>query len=172
MSTWLQDIRYGVRMLLKNPGVTLLAVCALALGIGANAAIFSGLNGLFLRPLPVQNPNQLVELAFGQKGAVGEFNFSIPDFRDVRDQENSFTDMFAYDVEVDGLSDGRRADHIVTSFVTGNYFATLGLRPALGRLILPSEGNIDGYNPVLVLGYSYWQSRFAGDPKGVHGRGR
>jgi MacB-like periplasmic core domain len=140
-------------------------VVVLALGIGANAAIFSGLNGLFLRPLPVQNPNQLVELAFDQKGDVGEFSFSIPDFRDIRDQEDRLTGMFAYAVGLDGLSDGRRADHIITSFVTGNYFTMLGLKPALGRLILPSEGNITGYNPVLVLGYSYWQSRFAGDPK-------
>jgi predicted permease len=93
------------------------------------------------------------------------FNFSYPDFRDVRNQAKTFASTLAFAVGFDGLSDGRRADHIVTSFVTGNYFTALGLKPALGRLILPSEGNITGYNPVLVLGYSYWQSRFAGDAK-------
>jgi macrolide transport system ATP-binding/permease protein len=164
MSTILQDMKHGWRVLARNPGFTAAAIIVLALGIGANIAIFSGLNGLFLRPLPVQEPNQLVELGFGQKGVVGEFNFSYPDFRDIRNQETRDLELFAYRVGLDGLSDGRRTDRIITSFVTGDYFTALGLKPALGRLILPSEGDISGSNPVLVLGYSYWKSRFAGDP--------
>jgi macrolide transport system ATP-binding/permease protein len=165
MAILFQDVKFGWRMLARNPGFTAVAVTVLALGIGANAAIFSGLNGLFLRPLPVHDPGQLVEFAFGQKGAIGEFNFSYPDFRDVRNQGRGFARLFAYAVGYDGFSDGRRADRIVTSFVTGSYFTMLGIKPVLGRLILPSEGQATGYNPVLVLGYSYWQSRFAGDPR-------
>lgn len=169
MGGLLQDVRFGWRMLGRNPGFTTVAVITLALGIGANVALFSVLNGLFLRPLPIPNPNQLVELAFGQRGAFGEFNFSYPDFQDIRDQVTGFSGMLAYRVGFDGLTDGRRVDSISASFVTGNYFTLLGLKPALGRLILPSEADISGSNPVLVLGYSYWRSRFAGDP-GVIGK--
>ncbi|MDE3181157.1 MAG: ABC transporter permease, partial [Acidobacteriota bacterium] len=160
-----RDLHYGLRQLARNPGFAVAAVVVLALGIGANVAIFCGLNGLFLRPLPVKNPNQLVEFAFGQRGALGEFNFSYPDFRDLRDQMTTVQDIFAYRFGVDGLSDGHHAGRIVTSFVTGNYFAALGLKPALGRLISSEEGNPAGSNPVLVLGYSYWRSRFGGDPR-------
>lgn len=169
MTTIIQDVRYGLRTLGKHPGFTAAAVITLALGISVNVALFSVLNGLFLRPLPVPKPGQVVELAFGQRGASGEFNFSYPDFRDIRDHETSFTDLLAFRVGFDGLSDGRRVDRIAASFVTGNYFTLLGLKPALGRLILPSEGNISSSDPVLVLGYSYWQSRFAGSP-GVIGK--
>lgn len=169
MGTILQDLKFGWRQLARNPGLTAVAIIVLALGIGANVALFSVLNGLFLRPLPVREPNQLVGLAFGQRGASGEFNFSYPDFQDIRSQETSFTGMLAYRIGLDGLSDGHRVDRVSGSFVTGNYFSLLGLKPALGRLILPSEGNISSSNPVLVLGFSYWKSRFAGDP-GVIGR--
>lgn len=169
MTTINQDVRYGLRVLAKHPGFTAIAVITLALGIGANIALFSVLNGLFLRPLAVRNPSRLVELAFGQRGAFGEFNFSYPDFQDIRDQETSFSGMLAYRVEFDGLSDGRQVDRVAASFVTGNYFTLLGLKPALGRLISPSEGNVSGSNPDLVLGYFYWKSRFASDP-GVIGR--
>jgi predicted permease len=167
MSTILQDLKHGWRVLTRNRGFTAAAIIVLALGIGANVAIFSGLNGLFLRPLPVERPNQLVELGFGQKGAFGEFNFSYPDFRDIQNQESGFLEMFAYDVGLDGLNSGRRTDRVVTSFVTGNYFSVLGLKPAVGRLIVPAEGNPTGDDSVLVLGYSYWKSRFDGDPNVV-----
>lgn len=169
MSTLFQDLRYGLRMLGKNPGFTAMAIVTLALGIGASTAIFSGINGLFLRPLPVKDPGRLVGLAFGQRGASGEFNYSYPDFRDVRDQETSFDDVFAYRVGFDGLSDGRTVGRVAAAYVTGNYFSALGLKAALGRLILPSEDNVSGTDPVLVLGYSYWKGHFGGDP-GVIGK--
>ncbi|MGH9444226.1 MAG: ABC transporter permease [Terriglobia bacterium] len=168
MSTLLNDLRFGWRQLARNPGFTVVAVITLALGIGANTAIFSVVNGVFLRGLPAQNPNQLVGLSFHPKGGLG-FYFSYPDFEDIRKQANSFSSMFAYDIELDGLSDGHRANQVVTSYVTGNYFTTLGLKPALGRVILPSEGKISGSDPVLVLGYSCWKERFGGDP-GVLGK--
>lgn len=169
MTTIIQDLRYGLRMLGKNPGFTAMAIVTLALGLGASATIFSGINGLFLRPLPVKDPGRLVGLAFGQRGASGEFNFSYLDFQDLRDQETRFDGMFAYRVGFDGLSDGKTVDRVAAAYVTGNYFSVLGLKPTLGRLILPSEDNVSGQDPVLVLGYSYWKSRFGGDP-GVIGK--
>lgn len=169
MGTVIQDLKFGLRTLGRNPGFTAVAVVTLAIGIGVNVALFSVLNELFLRPLSVQQPSQIVELAFGQRGAFGEFNFSYPDFRDIRDHVTSFSGMLAYRFGFAGLGDGRRVERVSASYVTGNYFTLLGLKPALGRLILPSDGNVSTSNPVLVLGYSYWKSRFDGNP-GVIGR--
>lgn len=164
MGTVIQDLKFGLRSLGRNPGLTAVAVVTLAIGIGVNVALFSVLNDLFLRPLPVRQPSQIVELAFGQRGAFGEFNFSYPDFRDIRDQETSFSGMLAYRFGFAGLGDGRRVERVSASYVTGNYFTLLRLRPALGRLIQPEDGNVSSVNPVVVLGYSYWKSRFAGNP--------
>jgi macrolide transport system ATP-binding/permease protein len=168
MSTLLRDLRFGWRQLARSPGFTAIAVITLALGIGANTAIFSIINGVFLRGLPAQDPDQLVGLSFHQKGVLG-FNFSYPDFQDIRQQANQFSSILGCMTNLDGLSEGNRADQVITSYVTGNYFTTLGLKPALGRLILPSEGKISGSDPVLVLGYSYWKERFGSDP-GVLGK--
>jgi predicted permease len=168
MSTLLRDLRFGWRQLTRNPGFTVIAVITLALGIGANTAIFSIINGVFLRGLPAENPNRLVGLSFHQKGGLG-FYFSYPNFQDIRQQANRFSSMLACVTNLDGLSEGDRADQVITSYVTGNYFTTLGLKPALGRLILPSEGKISGSDPVLVLGYSYWKERFGSDP-GILGK--
>ncbi|HTV55772.1 MAG TPA: ABC transporter permease [Terriglobia bacterium] len=172
-SNWLeslaQDLRYGLRQLRRNPGFTAVAVITLALGIGANTAIFSVVNAVFRRGLPAYHPGQLLGLSFHQKGSSGQYTFSYPDFEDIRKQAGCFSDMFAYHIGLDGLNEGTRTDQIITSFVTGNYFTALGLRPALGRLLLPTEGKVPGSDPVLVLGYSYWRERFGGDP-GVIGK--
>jgi predicted permease len=170
METLLQDIRYGVRMLLKNPGFMIVAVITLALGIGANTAIFSMVDAFLLRPLPVADPAQITVLAFQQKHGNFLTQFSLADYRDIRDQSTSaFSDVFAYQFGLDGLSVDGKADRVMTNYVSGNYFTALGLKPALGRLILPSEGDVAGADPVMVLGYSYWQTRFGGDP-GIVGR--
>jgi predicted permease len=154
-------------MLEKNPGFAAVAVLALALGIGANTAIFSVVNGLLLRGLPVQDPGGLVTLGFSHKKDVGLSLVSYPDFEDIQRQANGWVDLFLYRFGVDGLSAGDRADHIWTNYVTGNYFTELGIKPALGRLILPSEGKVPGSDPVMVLGYSCWQTQFGGDPSVV-----
>ncbi len=164
-----QDLRYGLRQLRRNPGFTIVAVLTLALGIGANTALFSVVNALILRGLPVSNPDRLVSLAFHQKKSRILPTFSYPDLKDIRDQVGNSMEVFAYRFGMDGLSDGGHADRIVTNYVTGNYFSALGLKPALGRLILPFEGGPSRSDPVIVLGYSYWKSRFAGDP-GVVGK--
>ncbi|MGA9055820.1 MAG: ABC transporter permease [Terriglobia bacterium] len=164
MVTLLQDLKYGLRMLARNPGFTAVAVLTLALGIGANAAIFSVVNGLFLRGLQVQDPGALVTLGFTHKKDVGLSLVSYPDFEDIQRQANRWVDLFAYRFGVDGLNAGDRADHILTNYVTGDYFTALGTKPALGRLILPSEGKVPGADPVIVLAYSCWKTRFGGDP--------
>jgi predicted permease len=170
METLLQDIRYGARMLMKNPGFLIVAVITLALGIGANTAIFSMVDAFLLRPLPVKDPAPITVLAFQQKQGNFLTQFSLADYRDIRDQSTGvFSDVFAYQFGLDGLSVDGKADRVMTNYVTGNYFSSLGLKPALGRLILPSEGDVPGADPVMVLGYSYWQTRFGGDP-GIIGR--
>src|SRR5271155_2137829 len=170
METLLQDIRYGARMLMKNPGFLIVAVITLALGIGANTAIFSMVDAFLLRPLPVKDPAQITVLAFQQKQGNFQTQFSLADYRDIRDQSTGvFSDVFSYQFGLDGLSVDGKADRVMTNYVSGNYFSALGLKPALGRLILPSEGEVPGADPVMVLAYSYWQTRFGGDP-GVVGR--
>jgi len=170
METLLQDIRYGARMLMKNPGFMIVAVITLALGIGANTAIFSMVDAFLLRPLPVKDPAQITVLAYQLKQGNFQTQFSVADYRDIRDQSAGvFSDVFAYQFGLDGLSVDGKADRIMTNYVSGNYFSALGIKPALGRFILPSEGDVVGADPVMVLGYSYWQTRFGGDP-GIIGR--
>ncbi|HEV2388855.1 MAG TPA: ABC transporter permease [Candidatus Acidoferrales bacterium] len=170
MSAMAQDVKLGLRTMLKSPGFTAVAVATLALGIGANTALFSMVDSFLLRPLPVKNPGQLTVLAFDQGSHSGEGQFSCPDWQDVQAQTGDvFSDVAAYQMGLDGLNVSGHADRLLTGFVSGDYFTMLGLRPALGRLILPSEGKTKGGDPVLVLSYGYWQSHFAGDP-GVVGR--
>jgi predicted permease len=164
MGTLAQDIRYGVRMLLKTPLLTAVVAVTLALGIGANALIFSFVNGFLLRPMPVPHPEQIAILAANQKGDSSFlYSFSNPEFVDFRKQADSFADLAGYILAQPGLSADGRVDQVVASYVTGNYFSVLGVKPALGRLILGSEENQTGEQPVVVLGYSYWQKRFGGD---------
>jgi len=155
---------------MKNPGFMIVAVITLALGIGANTAIFSMVDAFLLRPLPVADPEQITVLASQQKQGNFVTQFSVADYRDIQNQTSSvFSDVFAYQFGLDGLSVDGKADRIMTNYVSGNYFSALGLKPALGRFILPSEGDVLGRDPVMVLGYSYWQTRFGGDP-GIVGR--
>ncbi len=164
METLMQDIRYGVRMLMRNPGFMIVAVITLALGIGANTAIFSMVDGILLRPLPVHDPAQITVLAFQQQKGNIQTQFSVADFRDIRSQSaEAFSDVFAYQFGLDGLSVDGKADRIMTNYVSGNFFPALGIKPELGRFILPSEGETVGADPVMVLSYSYWKTRFGGD---------
>ena len=163
---FVQDLRYGLRMLRKNPGFTAVAVITLALGIGANAAIFSLVDSFLLRPLPVDHAEQITILDRPQKQGFALPLFSIPDYRDLRDQTTDvFSGMFSYMSGFDGLGVNGKAERIRTSYVSGNFFSTLGIKPALGRFILPSEGNTPGADPVMVLSYNYWQEHFAADPE-------
>jgi macrolide transport system ATP-binding/permease protein len=161
-----QDIRFGLRLLRKNPGFTAVAVITLALGIGANSAIFSVVDSFLLRPLPVADPGQVTIFDRPQKEGFALPLFSIPDYRDLRDQSTKvFSGMFSYLTRFDGLSVNGKAERIRTYYISGNFFSTLGMQPATGRFILPSEGETPGADPVMVLSYTYWKGRFGGDPE-------
>jgi predicted permease len=171
LETLLRDVRFGLRLLTKSPGLTFILVITLALGIGVNAAIFSVVNGFLIRPLPVAHAQQIVVLASRQLDApLGASMWSYPDLADFRRQAvDTFSDLFVYKPYPIGLSADGRADQLIVSCVSGNYFSALGLKPALGRLLLPGEGEGPGDPLLVVLGYSYWQSRFGGD-RSVIGR--
>ena len=162
-SIW-QDVRYGWRALSKSPGFTILAVVTLGLGVAVNATIFSVVNGILLRPLPVPHPEEITVLTMTLPGNATDSSFSYPDYLNVQAQNDSFSSVFGYRVSLGGLETDGKGDHCVFSRVTGNYFSALGVKPALGRLILPTEGQTANADPVIVLGYSYWQKRFGGDP--------
>jgi predicted permease len=165
LNTVLQNLRSALRQLTKKPGVTAVVVTTLALGIGANVTIFGIVNGLLLRPLPVPEPKQVAVLAAEQRGApVGVYFLSYPELIDLRKQCDAFSDLFAYQVALDGLSADNKADRLLASYVTGNYFSALRVKPFLGRLFSSGEGETQGSESSLVLDYSYWQKRFAGSP--------
>ncbi len=169
MGTLIQDIRYGVRMLLKNPAMTLVAALTLALGIGANTTIFSAVNGLILRPLPVANADRLVVFGAQQQGGDNFNHFSYPDFADVRAQSDGFSHVMAYTLTLAGMESEGRTEPTILSYVSGNYFQALGLNPYQGRLIYGQETEKAGTENVIVLGYGYWKKRFNSDP-GIVGK--
>jgi predicted permease len=164
MATLWQDVRYALRMLRKSPMLTGIVILTLALGIGANTAIFGVVNGFLLRPLPVKSPEQIMVLAGKREGdTLGIYTLSYPQLADFRKQADGFSDIFASQISLGGLSVNGTPNQFVYARVTGNYFSGLGLQAALGRLFLSSEGEAGGKDPYVVLGYSYWQKRFGGD---------
>jgi macrolide transport system ATP-binding/permease protein len=165
LETFFGDLRYAFRALRRSPGFALVAILTLALGIGANGTIFSIVDSILLRPLPVRDPGQVVVLAFQQKHGHLVPYFSYPDFRDLERQSGGvFSGLLAYRAGLDGLSTTGQADHVLVNYVTGNTFSLLGLRPYLGRLILPGEGRALGADPVIVFSYDFWRSHFGADP--------
>jgi macrolide transport system ATP-binding/permease protein len=164
MRTLLQDLRYCFRMLWKSPGFTVIAVVTLALGIGVNSAIFSGVSAFILRPMPVERPDELVR-AFEVSRADGEYNdVSYPDYIDYRDQTGVFDGLLAHTLVQAALSDKDQNDIIYGELVSGNYFDVLRVHPLLGRGFLADEDKTPGAAPVVVLGYNLWQRRFNSDP--------
>jgi putative ABC transport system permease protein len=160
-----RDVAYAIRILRKHPFSSFAVVLTLAIAIGANTAVFSIVNFLIFRPLPIKEPSQIYVLAFRQNQALGS-QTSIPNFLDIqRSSRDVFQYLIGYKLGIDGLSVDGRADRITTSFVTGDYFVALGIKPELGRFVLPSEGTISGADPIVVLSYSYWRTRFRGDPQ-------
>ena len=164
----LQDIRFGLRMLAKSPGVAIVIVVTLALGIGANTAIFGIVNGFLLRPLPVRDPDQITVLAIQQKDApIGSSGFAYPEFVDFREQAKAFSDVFAIVLSNVQLAYRGESRQCFANYVSRDFFAALGVTPAAGRLFLPNEGETPGEPLIAVLGYSYWQKRFHGDAGAV-----
>jgi putative ABC transport system permease protein len=169
MGTLLQDLRFAFRQLKKAPSFAVTAVLTLALGIGANTAIFSLVNSLLLKPLPVPNAHQIMTLVPRENNGPLQQVFSWPEFKEIRAQSGrSFSDVFAYTLSLDGFATpGQQPDRIMTTFVSGNFFEGLGLKPAAGRLFLRGEGEVLGHDPIVVLSYDYWQKKFNGDPNVV-----
>jgi predicted permease len=169
VETLWQDVRYGLRQLRRSPGFTVVAVLTLGLGIGANTAIFSLGNVFMFRPLPVKDAERLAVVAVKYHADDDPGQLSYLDYQDYLKQASVFTDMTFYDLHLSGLGYRGHADRIIMAYVPSNFFTMLGLRPALGRLIAPGEGDEPKTGPVVVLGHSYWLRRFGGDP-GVIGR--
>ncbi|HNJ43550.1 MAG TPA: ABC transporter permease, partial [Acidobacteriota bacterium] len=160
----LQDLRFAFRMLIKNPGFSGVAILTLALGLGANAAIFIVFNAVVLRPLPYRAPDRLVTV-WGKIPGNGleKLSASVPEFGDYRGQTNIFSVLAAYSsigVNVTGGSDPQR---VRSTFATADIFPLLGVTPLLGRPFLPEEDK-PGSDDVVVLSYGLWQRRFGGDP--------
>src|SRR5215510_8475598 len=163
-----QDLRYAVRMLGKNPGFTVIAVLTLGLGLGANTAIFSLVNTVLLRPLPVDRPDRLVTLNNGT--GRGMFPaFSYPNYKDFRDRNDVFSGLMGYRFAQLSLSHDGVNERLWGYLVTGNYFETLGVKAALGRVISADDDRSAGAHPVAVVSYKCWRQRFGGEP-GVIGK--
>src|SRR5690348_3324423 len=166
-----QDLRYGVRVLAKTPGFTLIAVLSMAIGIGANAAMFSVADGLALRPLQVPRPGEVMAITgstdeerdafFGSDSGI-----SYPDYVGLRDRTRTFAGLVAYDDMFVSVAD--RADEpprgSLGLAVSGNFFDVLQLKPFLGRTFVPGDDHVGGRDAVVVLAYHTWVERFASDP--------
>ena len=175
METLFQDLRYAIRTLAKTPAFTVVAVITLALGIGANTAIFTLVNALLLKMLPVNNPQNLVIV--GDPTAANERAngtpqievFSYPLYKQLRDRNSVFSGLCAaasdHHTEVDtGQGNGPTTEKINLRMVSGNYFSVLGIEPAAGRVFSDADDTAEDANPVVVLGYDYWQRKFALSP--------
>ncbi len=158
--TW-QDIRFGLKMLRKNPGFTAVAVLTLALGIGANTAIFSVVNAVLLRPLPYPEPGQLVQLRVDWSGSPSTVIGSAT-FVEVKAQSQSLARIAAYNGGDMTLTGAGSAERIVAGAVTADFFPLLGVQPALGRNFTREEDTPNGPKAA-ILGHGLWQSRFGGD---------
>lgn len=174
MSSLWQDFHFGLRLLAKYPRVTIWAVLSLALGMGVNAAIFSLVDGLLLRPLPVAEPARLAAVYGTEEGSgAGGLSYlplSYPNFLDLRERSGAFADLFVFRRQRLSFAAGDGEPELVAGhFVSTNYFEVLGLRPALGQTFVPGDDRAQGGDPVIVLGHDLWRRRFGADP-GVVGR--
>jgi len=164
MNQLIKDLRYAFRMLAKTPGVTLVAIMTLALGIGANTAIFSSVSAFTLRPLPVPHADQLIRPVELAEDRGENDSFSYPDFNDYRNQSTVFEGLCAEDMVQAAIDTQEQNDVIWGQMVSGNYFDMLQVKPFMGRTFSPDEDGAPGAHPVVVLGHSLWQRRFASDP--------
>jgi putative ABC transport system permease protein len=166
METLLQDLKYSVRMLLKSPGFTAVAVLTLALGIGANTAIFSIINSVLLRPLPFHEPQQLVQL-WETEGAPGNYPLTGPDYLDWQSQNSTLagTSLFSWDRSLNASGAGQPEAAAVIS-TQADFFSLLGVQPQIGRTFSSGEDQ-PGKNHVAILSYSFWQRHFGGQTSAI-----
>jgi predicted permease len=174
MDTIWQDVRYSVRTLVKTPAFTLAAIVSLAIGIGANTTIFTLLNTLFLNPLPVARPSELVAvLTVASRNATQFGNLlplSYPNLEDFRERNSVLTDLAGYSPPLPlalSVSTDQQPQRVFAQLVTGNYFDVLGVHPAAGRFFAADEDRTRGTHPVAVMGYGLWQRRFGGSADAI-----
>src|SRR5450759_5215742 len=163
----LQDFLYAIRNLRRSPLFTIVALCSLALGIGANSAVFTIADQVLLRLIPVKHARQLVSFTSpGPQNGItwGENRFSYPMYRDFRDHNTVFEGVAARFATVLNLSYDNRSERIQAELVSGGWFDTLGLTTSLGRGLTFGDDRLPGAHPVVVLTYDYWKSRFNGSP--------
>jgi len=159
-----QDLRYGARMLLKHPGFTCVTALTLALGIGANTAIFSLIDAVLLKSLPVNTPGRLALLGRARDGkTVTQFPYRT--YKQIRDQNEVLSGLLAWHpLRLSVSVDGQPEPAVAGQLVSGNYYAVLGVNAALGRTIIPDDDRAPGESPVCVISHNYWRRRFASDP--------
>jgi len=163
MNSFWQDLRYGLQMLWKNPGFTIVTVVSLALGIGANTTMFSLLDGVMLRSLPVQHPEQIVNIATRESGGEPHTDFSYPLYVSLRDHNDVLSGMIAYTDITVGLAVGDQTERINAEFVSANYFSVLGIQPAFGSAFAADDER-PGAPLAAVISYALWKRRLGGDP--------
>src|SRR5215470_5640293 len=164
MESLMVDIRYGIKILLKKPGFTAVAVVALALGIGANTTIFSVVNAVLIRPLPYKDPGRLVWVWENNLQKNMPINMTSPaNFSDWKDQNGVFEQITAFEGDDFTLTGKGEPERLLVTRVFGNFFDVLGTRPVMGRLFLPEEDTPSGKH-VAILGNAFWRSRFGSDP--------
>ena len=173
MGQLLADLRLALRGWARTPGFTLIAVASIALGIGATTAIFTLVDQVLLRTLPVKAPQELVQIRiegslYGSNWGDGS-ELSFPWYRELREQNSPFTGVLGRFATGMHLGAGGRTERLDGELVTGSYFPVLGVLPAAGRVLSGADDREPGAHPVAVLSYGYWQRRFGGDP-GVVGR--
>lgn len=166
LEDFVQDLHYGFRQLIRNPGFSALAILCLTVGIGANAAVFSWMEGILFRPYPaVVHQDRLFALAGTARGATGATELSWPDFQDLRRNCSLCEDAFVTKITGSTLSVGDRAETARGSIVSANYFGAVGVHPILGRGFEPGEDVGSGSHPVVVISYQMWRDRYRGDPE-------
>lgn len=162
LETLFQDLRFGARALRRSPGFSAVAVLSIALAIGVNTAVFSLVNALVLRPLPVKNPDELVALFAMSSKNSSYSTSSYPDYVDYRKQNAVFTDLAAFSDVPLSLSLGIQSERVKGEIVSGNYFSVLGVEPVVGRMFLPEEDAVPGAYPVALISYDLWRRVFNG----------
>jgi putative ABC transport system permease protein len=172
MNTLWQDIRFAIRTMAANPGMTAVAVLSIGLGIGANTTIFTVINAVFLNPLPVRHASELVAVYTTDSNQVGGFGgllgTSRPNYRDLRDQNDTFSGLAAYTFPLQAsLSAGSDPQPAFIELATGNYFDVLGVQAARGRTFSADEDLTPGAKPVVILSHGYWKRRFGGEDRAV-----
>src|SRR5262245_30728407 len=172
METLWQDTRYALRTIAKNPGFAAVAVCSLALGVGANTTIFTLLNAALLAPLPVERPSELVAAYTVDQGTIGGFGNQGPisylNLKDYRQRNDSLADMAGYSFPQQvSVITATTPQPAFIELVTGNYFSVLGVKAAKGRVFSADEDTTPGAAPVAVISYGFWQRRLGGDPAAV-----